>query len=86
MPNRKTHEKYSLMYLNQYTPFLHYILDKPAKTMKHTHRALYHDYKTVQLIEQLYGIDLALESLLHIIVDLESIKPESKRLVKDLSL
>jgi len=81
MPNRKTHEQYSLAYLNQYTPFLHSMLDAPAKTMKHTHRALFHDYRTVLLIESLFGQDLALEALLHIMVDLESVKPEHTRMI-----
>jgi len=82
MPKKKIHELYSLAYLNQFTPFLHTVLDAPAKTMKHTHRALFHDYRTVQLIEQLYGPALGLEALLHIIVDLESIRPEQFRFVK----
>lgn len=50
--------------------------------MKHTHRALYHDYKTVLLVESLLGEDLALEALLHIIVDLESVRSEDVRVVK----
>jgi len=82
MPKRKIHEKVSLKYLNQSTPFLHIMLDAPSKTMKHTHRALYHDLNTVLLIEKLFGEDLALEALLHIIVDLESVLPEEKRKIK----
>lgn len=82
MPNQKTHKKISLFYLNQYTPFIHIMMDSPSKVMKHTHRALYHDYRTVQLIGELFGDDLALEALLHIIVDLESVRPESERLVR----
>lgn len=82
MPSKKIHEKYSMIYLGYFTPFLHSMLDAPCKTMKHTHRALYHDYRTVILVEQLFGEELALEALLHIIVDLESIRPESVRVVK----
>ena len=82
MPNAKTHRLYSLAYLGNYSSFLNQLVDAPSKQMKHTHRALFHDYRTVQVIEELYGHDAALEVLLHIIVDLESIKPESERVVK----
>jgi len=82
MPNAKIHELYSMAYLGHYTPFLNRLVDSPAKQMRHTHRALFHDYRTVKLIEELYGHESALEVLLHIIVDLESFKPENKRLVR----
>jgi len=82
MPNAKTHKAYSLKYLGQYTPFLHKLMDAPAKEMRHAHRALYHDFKMLDLIEVAFGEDARLEALLHIVVDLESVKPEEVRLVK----
>lgn len=82
MPNARTHKHYSLAYLGTYSPFLNKIIDAPAKQMRHTHRALYHDYRTVCLVEELYGHEAALEVLLHIIVDLESIRPEDNRIVR----
>jgi hypothetical protein len=82
MPNAKTHKLYSLAYLGTYSLFLNHLVDAPAKQMKHIHRALYHDYRTVQLVEELYGHDAALEVLLHIIVDHESIRPHKDRLIQ----
>lgn len=71
-----------MAFLGTYSPFLNHLVDAPAKQMRHTHRALYHDYKTVKVIEEIYGHDAALEVLLHIIVDLESIRPEKDRLIR----
>lgn len=82
MPNAKTHKIYSLEYLGQYTPFLHKLMDAPAKEMRHTHRALFHDVSFLNYLEKELGEDARLEALLHIIVDLESIKPESERKVR----
>ena len=82
MPNAKTHKAYSMKYLGSYNPFLNKIIDAPCKQMKHNHRLLFHDYKFVQYVESVYGPDAALEVLLHIVVDIESMLPDHKRLVR----
>lgn len=72
MPLAATHKRTSLYYIGQYTPWLHAIIDAASKgDLKSAHRFLFHDYKFLKLIDDIFGRELAREALLHMILDLE---------------
>jgi len=72
MPLAATHERTSLYYIGQYTPWLQAMIDAASQgDLKSAHRFLFHDYRFLKLIDDTCGRELAREALLHMILDLE---------------
>lgn len=76
MKNIKDHVKADLLLLGYSNPTIHSILDASVKIFGPSHRFDNHDYRTVKLIDSLYGIKSGDIALLHIFLDLHILDDE----------
>ena len=70
MKNIRLHVKADQLLLGYTNPAIHSILDANVKIFGPAHRFDNHDYRTIKLIDSLYGMKSGNIALLHILLDL----------------
>ena len=70
MKNIREHVKADLYLLGYSNPAIHSILDASVKLFGPAHRFDNHDYRTIKLIDSIYGKKDGNIALLHILLDL----------------
>lgn len=84
MPNRKTHEKMSMLFLGKPYTEVHEALDGPVKYLGRGHRRLFHDPRSAMLIAWSISDDkkATLAALLHIATDKAFTKSKNRAMRK----
>ena len=81
MESNKLHCKADLYLLGYTDPAVHSLLDADSKIFGPAHRYTHHDYRTVMLIDRMWGKKYGDLALLHILLDLHIL---NDNLVKDI--